>query len=101
MDCPLSLPERTSIARKCIAACVAAALAFAPVGLERAQFVSTANAQALPDLGDAAQANLSPAQERKLGEQVIRELRASGGYMNDPEVNDYLNQIGHRLVAAS
>ena len=25
----------------------------------------------------------------------------SGGYMNDPEVNDYLNELGHRLVAAS
>jgi predicted Zn-dependent protease len=56
---------------------------------------------ALPDLGDAAQADFSPAQERKLGETVIRQLRASGGYMNDPEVNDYLNELGHRLIAAS
>jgi beta-barrel assembly-enhancing protease len=55
----------------------------------------------LPDLGDAAQADLSPAQERKLGETVIRQLRAAGGYMNDPEVNDYLNELGHRLVANS
>ena len=54
----------------------------------------------LPDLGDAAQADLSPAQERKLGEAIIRQVRASGGYMNDPEVNDYLNQLGQRLVAA-
>jgi beta-barrel assembly-enhancing protease len=56
---------------------------------------------ALPDLGDAAQADLSPAQERKLGETVIRQLRAAGGYMNDPEVNDYLNELGHRLIANS
>jgi beta-barrel assembly-enhancing protease len=55
----------------------------------------------LPDLGDAAQADFSPAQERKLGETVIRQLRASGAYMNDPEVNDYLNELGHRLIAAS
>ena len=55
----------------------------------------------LPDLGDAAQAEFSPAQERKLGETVIRQLRASGAYMNDPEVNDYLNRLGHRLIAAS
>jgi len=54
--------------------------------------------QHLPDLGDAAQADFSPAQERKLGETIIRQLRASGGYMNDPEVNDYLNQLGQRLV---
>jgi beta-barrel assembly-enhancing protease len=55
----------------------------------------------LPDLGDAVQADLSPAQERKLGETVIRQLRAAGGYMNDPEVNDYLNELGHRLIAGS
>jgi len=57
--------------------------------------------QRLPDLGDVSQTDFSPAQERKLGETVIRQLRASGGYMNDPEVNDYLNELGHRLTAAS
>jgi predicted Zn-dependent protease len=59
-----------------------------------------AGAQALPDLGDESQAMLAPAQERKLGESVIRQIRAQGGYMDDPEVNDYLNELGHRLVAA-
>jgi len=58
-------------------------------------------ADGLPDLGDAAQIDLSPMQERKLGETVIRQLRAAGGYMNDPEVNDYLNELGHRLIAGS
>ena len=57
--------------------------------------------QRLPDLGDASQADFSPMQERKLGETIIRQLRAAGGYMNDPEVNDYLNELGHRLIAAS
>jgi beta-barrel assembly-enhancing protease len=57
--------------------------------------------QRLPDLGDVSQTDFSPAQERKLGETVIKELRASGGYINDPEVNDYLNELGHRLIAAS
>jgi predicted Zn-dependent protease len=59
-----------------------------------------ANPAPLPDLGDASQADLSPAQERKLGEAIIRQVRASGAYMNDPEVNDYLNELGQRLVAA-
>ena len=54
----------------------------------------------LPDLGDPSQVGFSPAQERKVGEQIIRQLRAQGGYMQDPEVNDYLNELGHRLVAA-
>ena len=57
--------------------------------------------QRLPDLGDVSQTDFSPAQERKLGETVVRQLRASGGYIDDPEVNDYLNELGHRLIAAS
>jgi len=57
--------------------------------------------QRLPDPGDVSQTDFSPAQERKLGETVVRQLRASGGYINDPEVNDYLNELGHRLIAAS
>jgi len=60
--------------------------------------IRAAAAEGLPDLGDAAQIDLSPMQERKLGETVIRQLRAAGGYMNDPEVNDYLNELGHRLL---
>ncbi len=37
-----------------------------------------AHAQRLPDLGDESQAMLAPAQERKLGESVIRQIRALG-----------------------
>lgn len=55
----------------------------------------------LPDLGDSSQAALSPAQERKLGDTIVQQLRAQGGWMNDPEVNDYLNELGHKLIAAS
>src|SRR6185312_8991365 len=42
-----------------------------------------------------------PAQERKLGETIVREMRATGAYMNDPEVNDYLQELGHRLTSVS
>jgi predicted Zn-dependent protease len=55
----------------------------------------------LPDLGDASQVGFTPAQERRVGEAIIRQIRAQGGYLNDPEVNDYLNELGHRLVNAS
>ena len=75
---------------------LAAALAVQPI------VVSTAQAQIsrLPDLGDESQAMLSPVQEHKLGEQVVRQIRGAGAYLEDPEVNDYLNQLGQRLVAA-
>ena len=55
----------------------------------------------LPDLGDSSQVSLTPAQERRIGEQIIRQIRAQGFYLQDPEVNDYLNELGRRLVAAS
>ena len=54
----------------------------------------------LPELGDASQVDLSPAQERKIGETVIHQARATGAIMDDPEVTDYLNDLGQRLVAA-
>lgn len=61
---------------------------------------AAALAQDLPDLGDASQSVLSGVQERKLGESVVRQIRASGAYLNDPEVNGYLNELGNRLVTA-
>ncbi len=61
---------------------------------------STPAQQALPDLGDPSQAYLSAAQERKLGESIVRQIRSSGAYLNDPEVNGYLNELGNRLVTA-
>lgn len=78
---------------------MALALAFPPAGALPP--VGTAHAQALPDLGDISQVKLSPAQERKLGEAIVREARAQGGILNDPEVNDYLNELGNRLVSVS
>lgn len=55
----------------------------------------------LPDLGDSSQVALSPAQERKVGETIIRQIRAQGGYLDDPEVSDYLNALGYRLQVAA
>jgi predicted Zn-dependent protease len=55
----------------------------------------------LPELGDSSQAIMSPAQERKLGEAIVRQIRAGGGYLDDAEVNDYLNELGNRLVTST
>jgi beta-barrel assembly-enhancing protease len=56
--------------------------------------------QTLPELGDPSGADMSFVQERRLGESVVRDLRSSGAYLDDPEVNGYLNEIGNRLVTA-
>jgi len=77
---------------------VAFALAVQPIA--PASFAQTVNAPTLPDLGDESQALFTPAQEHKLGESVVRQIRAQGAYLEDPEVNDYLNELGRRLVLA-
>jgi len=58
-------------------------------------------ADTLPDLGDVSQATLSPAQERGIGFSIMRQIRQSPTFLDDPEVSDYLNQVGYRLVAVS
>ena len=54
----------------------------------------------LPDLGDASESTLSRAAERALGRETMRSARAQGAVLDDPEVNDYLQTLGQRLVAA-
>jgi predicted Zn-dependent protease len=43
---------------------------------------------------------MSAPQERKFGESIMRQIRLSGAYLSDPEVNGYLNELGNRLVTA-
>jgi len=55
----------------------------------------------LPDLGDVSQASLTPLQERQIGQQSMMQIRASKQYLDDAEINDYLNQLGDKLVENS
>lgn len=55
----------------------------------------------LPDLGEVSQASFSPQLERKVGEAIMRDIRADRDFLNDAEVSDYINRIGYRLAAAS
>src|SRR5690606_23707245 len=55
----------------------------------------------LPDLGSAGDAVLSPQLERRIGENIVREIRfREPGYMDDPEISEYLAQLGARLAQA-
>ena len=58
-------------------------------------------AQNLPDLGEAAQTDFSPAMERRIGESIMLEIRRDPAYIDDPEVASYLNRLGSRLAAQS
>ncbi|SKC69536.1 Putative Zn-dependent protease, contains TPR repeats [Burkholderia sp. YR290] len=57
--------------------------------------------QQLPDLGDGSGGSLTPQAERKLGERVMREVRADPDYIDDWLVRDYLNSISEKLAAAA
>ena len=55
----------------------------------------------LPDFGDVAEATLSPADERALGEAFMREVRTRLTLIDDPLVVQYIQSLGYRLVASS
>lgn len=65
-------------------------------------FAPRMQAQGLPDLGDAGQATLSPQMERRIGESIMRDIRQRDpAFLDDPELTEYLNALGTRLVANS
>lgn len=55
----------------------------------------------LPELGDSSGKLVTSNQEKRLGAEAMRELRAMGAVLNDPEVNGYLNELGGRILAAN
>lgn len=55
----------------------------------------------LPALGEAAVDELSPAAERRLGQQVFSQVQAAGMVHDDPEATDYLTAQASRLVQAA
>lgn len=54
--------------------------------------------QNLPDLGDQSAVLLSAQEERRLGEDFMREARARLDLLDDPELNEYLQRLGQRLT---
>jgi predicted Zn-dependent protease len=61
-------------------------------------FVPRALAEGLPDLGDSSQASFSALDEKRLGEEIMRDIRADRAYYDDPEATDYINALGTRLT---
>ena len=75
-----------------VIALVIMALASPPV------FADTDSNEPLPELGDSAARVLSPAQEEQIGRQFLRQLIRDRAYVDDPELNAYLNQLGARIA---
>ena len=52
---------------------------------------------ALPELGDAATQYLNPEQEAHIGKQFLQQLLSSPNYIDDPEIQHYLNTLGRSI----
>lgn len=59
----------------------------------------SADATGLPTLGDAARADLSPVLERKLGEEIMNDIRRDPDYLDDDALIEFLNNFGENLVS--
>lgn len=57
----------------------------------------TAASQNLPDMGSGANAMISRADEYQIGRIMVNNLRKEGVVLEDPELTEYINDVGHKL----
>jgi predicted Zn-dependent protease len=93
---PVRAPRRRSLA----VLLVSAVLVAAPALAGGQPFSQQSNATRLPTLGDTSREDLSPIVERKLGEEIMREIRRDRDYLDDDAIGEYLNNFGGALVDA-
>lgn len=87
-----------SIARKIgypsarwLISCLVAATLNAPLQL-------VAEVKPLPNLGNSARSVYSEQEEQKLGRQVMIQIRQSHSFISDPELTEYVQNLGQRLT---
>ncbi len=56
-------------------------------------------AQDLPDIGSPADAVLTTAEEQEVGAMMMRQLRDAGVLIENPELSEYIQDIGQRLAS--
>lgn len=84
-----------------IAALLAMTLPCAPSWAQSAETRASGSSSSLPTLGDPAQGSLTSAQENRLGEIIMREMRQEPAYLDDSLLRDYLQTIVDRLTPAA
>ena len=64
-------------------------------------FVSGAGADdiRIPDMGSPADAILNKSTEAQIGRSIMQSIRLSGQVVEDPQITEYINEIGHRIAA--
>ncbi len=55
----------------------------------------------LPELGDTASQDLSPAAERRLGDRIMRSIWPDPSVIDDPLVLEYIEQVWQTLLASA
>jgi len=73
-------------------------IAIMVVGLTLAAGIPAAEIN-LPDIGSPADAALSKSEEARIGRAIMQQIRASGELVEDPQITEYINEVGHRLAA--
>ena len=57
--------------------------------------------QSLPSLGSPASQALSPGEEARIGQEMMREVRGALDWVEDPAINAYIRDLGARIAAAT
>ena len=55
----------------------------------------------LPDLGEVSRQYFSDQEESILGRTIMRDVYTDPRYLDDPEIESYLSQLGYKLVSVS
>ena len=84
-----------------LAAALASALPQLPAWAQAAQTTPGGSAIRLPALGDAAGEDFTVGTERRLGEQIMSELRRDPDYLDDPLLIDYVQSLWQPLLATA
>lgn len=53
----------------------------------------------LPELGDVSATVLTPIDEKRIGDQIMRDVLSSDEVVSDVEINDYVQALGYRLAS--
>jgi predicted Zn-dependent protease len=90
---------RFRLRTRLLAACLACTTTLALAAPDLPQRVNrSTDTTALPTLGDAARADLSPILERRLGDEIMNDIRRNVDYLDDDPLLEYLNNFGDMLV---
>ena len=94
------LPHSAGPGRRILALALALGLGLGPATAARAQ-AGPATTVRLPALGESASDDFNLNQEKRVGEQIMREIRRDPDYVDDALLLDYVQTLWQPLVAAA